>query len=140
MAYPFPRLKTDGLWYLIPNPGFESVIDDTQFSSMTRLREVCAGARMDDDLFQLMCNRETREQLRAVLINTYFAKELHPLLYEQGVINYEANEYRKVLTKISEKIIPFGEDSKKDEKIRDQGFRRAIVDLYDHRCALHLRP
>ena len=135
MAYPFPRLKTDGFWHLIPNPGYEAKID-MQFSSMTRLREVCAGAKMDDELFQLMFNPETREQLRAVLINTYFAKELHPVLCEQGVINYEANEYSKVLTKISEKIIPFGENSKKDEKIRDQGFRKAIVNLYDHRCAL----
>ena len=25
MAYPFPRLKTDGFWHLIPKPGYESV-------------------------------------------------------------------------------------------------------------------
>ena len=135
MAYPFPRLKTDGFWHLIPNTGNEDKIN-MDFSSMTKLREVCACARIDDELFQLMSNPEAREQLRAVLINTYFAKELHPALYEQGVVNYEANEYSKVLTKISEKIIPFGEDSEKDEKIRDQGFRKAIVNLYDHRCAL----
>lgn len=23
MAYPFPRLQTDGFWHLIPNPGHE---------------------------------------------------------------------------------------------------------------------
>ena len=103
---------------------------------MTRLREVCAGAQMAGDLFQLMCSRETREHLRAVLIKTYFAQALHPVLYEQGLINYEANEYSKVLTQISETIIPFGDNSKKNEKIRDQGFRKAIVNLYDHRCAL----
>ncbi len=69
MAYPFPRLKTDGFWHLVPNPGYENQID-IDFSSMTKLREVCAGARMDDELFQLMCNPETREQLGAVLIKT----------------------------------------------------------------------
>ena len=135
LAYPFPRLKTDGFWHLIPNPGYENRIN-MDFSSMTRLREVCAGAKVDNELFQLICDPQAREQLRAVLVNTYFAKEFHPVLYEQCVINYEANEYSKILTQISEKIIPFGENSKKDEKIRDQGFRKAIVNLYDHRCAL----
>ncbi|MBW2604777.1 MAG: hypothetical protein JRE28_10765 [Deltaproteobacteria bacterium] len=53
MAYPFPRLKTDGFWHLVPNPGFENQIN-IDFSSMTKLREVCAGARMDDELFQFM--------------------------------------------------------------------------------------
>ena len=47
MAYPFPRLKTDGFWHLLPNPGYESKID-IDFSSMTRLRQACAGAKMDE--------------------------------------------------------------------------------------------
>jgi predicted restriction endonuclease len=74
MAYPYPRLKTDGFWHLIPNPGFENQIN-INFSSMTKLREVCAGARMDEELFRMMCKPETREQLRAALIETYFAPD-----------------------------------------------------------------
>ena len=31
MAYPFPRLKTDGFWRLIQNPGYESVLDTMRF-------------------------------------------------------------------------------------------------------------
>jgi hypothetical protein len=27
MAYPFPRLKNDGFWHLVPNPKFETKID-----------------------------------------------------------------------------------------------------------------
>ena len=138
MAYPFPRLKTDGFWHLIPNPGNENRIN-MDFSSMTKLREVCAGARMDEELFQLMCNPETREQLRVALIKTYFADDLHPVLFEQGVINYKANEYSKLLLKVAEKTDSFGKGVNKTEqkeKIRDQGFRKAIINLYNHRCAL----
>ena len=29
MAYPFPRLKTDGFWHLIPNPGYKKQINIT---------------------------------------------------------------------------------------------------------------
>jgi len=67
MAYPFPRLKADGFWHLAPNPGYENQIN-IDFSSMTKLREMCAGARMDEELFQFMGDPETREQLRTVLI------------------------------------------------------------------------
>jgi putative restriction endonuclease len=67
MAYPFPRLKTEGFWHLLPNPGFEAKID-MDFNSMSRLRQVCAGAKMDEELFGYLCNTETRERLRGVLI------------------------------------------------------------------------
>jgi hypothetical protein len=65
MAYPFPRLKTEGFWHLVPNPGFEAKID-MDFSSMSRLRQVCAGAKMDDELFGYLCNPEARERLRTL--------------------------------------------------------------------------
>jgi putative restriction endonuclease len=138
MAYPFPRLKTDGFWHLIPNPGYENQIN-INFSSMTKLREVCAGARMDDELFQLMCNLETREQLRAVLINTYFASEIQSKLIGQGMVNLEAYEYSQKLMKVAEQKASFEpdkEESEQKKKVRDQGFRKAIITLYSHRCAL----
>ncbi len=138
MAYPYPRLKTDGFWRLIPNPGYEDQIN-INFSSMKRLREVCAGAKMDDELFQLMCNPEPREQLRAVLIKTYFALEIHPTLLAQGQINYEAYQYSQELLKVAEQTVYFEtdkEESEQKKKVRDQGFRRAIITLYSHRCAL----
>jgi putative restriction endonuclease len=132
MAYPFPRLKTEGFWWLIPNPGYEHRID-MEFSSMTRLREVCAGAKMDEALFQLMCNPETREQLRAVLIHGYFAPEIRATLLDQGRVNYEAYEYGKKLLADPDKEY---DEREKKSKARDQGFRKVIVVLYDHRFAL----
>jgi putative restriction endonuclease len=138
MAYPFPRLKSDGFWHLVPNPGLEAKID-MDFSSMTRLREVCAGAKMDDELFGYLCNPETRERLRAVLINTYFVPEIRPLVEKQGKINYDAYQYSQTLLKMAEPEVQYGEGRGEDdfqEQVRDQGFRKAIVSLYEHRCAL----
>jgi putative restriction endonuclease len=138
MAYPFPRLKTDGFWHLVPNPGYQNQIN-INFSSMTKLREVCAGARMDDELFQLMFNPETREQLRVVLIKTYFAPEIQSKLVGQGQVNLAAYEYSKELLEVAEKKASFEPDkgeSEQKKKVRDQGFRKAIITLYSHRCAL----
>jgi putative restriction endonuclease len=138
MAYPFPRLKTDGFWHLVPNPGYENQIN-IGFSSMTKLREVCAGARMDEELFRLMCSPEIREQLRAVLIKTYFAPEIQSKLAGQGQVNFAAYEYSQELLKVAEtkaSFEPNKEDSEQKKKVRDQGFRKAIIALYSHRCAL----
>ncbi len=138
MAYPYPRLKTDGFWHLIPNPGYENKIN-INFSSMAKLREVCAGARMDEKLFRLLCKPETREQLRAVLIETYFAPEIRVKVLEQGHLNYAAYQYSKELLKVAEWKKDFGkatDESDWQKKIRDSGFRRTIVTLYQHRCAL----
>jgi putative restriction endonuclease len=138
MAYPYPRLKTDGFWKLIPNPGFENQIN-INFSSMTKLREVCAGARMDEELFRLLCKPETREQLRAALIETYFATEIRTKVLEQGHLNYAAYRYSEKLLKVAEWKKQFEKPEDEPEwqkKIRNSGFRRTIVNLYQHRCTL----
>lgn len=69
-----------------------------------------------------MCDPETREQLRAVLIETYFSPEVRPALLEQGQVNCEVYEYSKSLMAAPE--AGFGkEGAARNEKVRDQGFR-----------------
>ena len=137
MAYPFSRLKTDGFWHRLPKPGYDP---ETEYNikSMNRLREVYYGAKMDNELFQYLCDPETREQLRLVLIRTYFAPDIQPILMEQGRVNYEANRYSEELLKGAKEEGKHWENVKESEKLkaRDQGFRKAIVSLYQHRCAL----
>ena len=138
MAYPFSRLKTDGFWRRIAKPGFD---EDAEYNvgSMVRLRKMYVGARLDDELFGYFCNPETRERLRAVLIETYFVPGIRPLVEKQGVVNYDAYRYSQSLLKIAEPEIGYGEVGGEDDlqqRVRDQGFRKAIVTLYEHRCAL----
>jgi len=94
---------------------------------------------MDNELFQLMCNPDGREQLRAILIKSYFADEVRPVLVEQGNVNLAAYEYSKeLLSQVREAGTPWQTDeaSERERKVRDQGFRKAIIVLYDHRCSL----
>jgi len=138
MAYPFSRLKTDGFWERIPKPGYDPNVE-YNVKSMARLREMYVGAKVDDELFGYLCNPKTRERLRAVLINTYFVPEVRPLLQKQGRVNYDAHRYSQNLLKMAEPEVQYGEGLEgKDfeQKVRDQGFRKAIVSLYEHRCAL----
>ncbi|MBI3949801.1 MAG: HNH endonuclease [Acidobacteria bacterium] len=76
--------------------------------------------------------------LRAVLIESYFAPEVRPGLLEQGVINAEAFQYSQELLeharKQEVKEAVTGEERYRTTA-RDQGFRRAVVTAYNHRCA-----
>ncbi|MBC2717466.1 MAG: HNH endonuclease [Desulfobacteraceae bacterium] len=139
MAYPFPRLQNDGIWRLIPNPGFKDRINIASIFSMKKLREVCVGARFDDELFILLSKPETREQLRFALINHYFDKDIRAAVLECGNVNIKAYEYSRTLLMLNEKANSYGNDTEnksQNKKVRDQGFRKAIVTLYEHRCAL----
>lgn len=140
MAYPFPRLQNDGIFELVPASGLAGKINIESISSMKKLRNVCAGAKIDGRLFALLCQSETREHLRAVIINHYFATEIRPAVIECGEVNIKAYKYSQNLLLIREKTEPYllykEATSLKNKKIRDQGFRKAIVTLYDHRCAL----
>lgn len=136
MAYPFPRLHSDGFWHRIANPGYDANID-YNISSMTKLRDIYAGARLDDALFAYMVDPVAREQLRAVLVQTYFAPEVQPRVAEQGFINLAAFAYaRDVIAGVKEGMESFAAAPPEFQRVRDQGFRKAIVSLYDHRCAL----
>jgi putative restriction endonuclease len=125
MAHPFPRLRRDGFWHRIPNPGYDA---DKDYN-------VTSIAKLDEELFRYMLEPESRLKLRAVLIVTYFASELRPVLLEQSKINIEAYQYSQQLLKELKDEIQDWETPEK-LKVRDQGFRKTIVQLYDHRCAM----
>jgi putative restriction endonuclease len=140
LALPFFHLRGDGFWHLLPKQGKEEALNSaSQIRSLTRLDETVLGARLDQALYRVLHHQECRDTLRSVLINTYFASELQESLAEQGTVNREAFVYsEKLLRRRGGQTI--GEASTKEEAyrpaVRDQGFRRAVVTAYAHRCAL----
>ncbi len=137
MAYPFSRLRTDGFWHRISREGYDSDIE-YNIGSMKRLRDVYLGARLDDELFQYICDPVARERLRLVIIQTYFSPEVQPAIIKQGRVNLESYRYSEDILKNANEHPAEWEAPENQEEIqvRNQGFRRAIVILYDHRCAL----
>ncbi len=84
------------------------------------------------------CNKENRQIIRKALISHYFASDAHNILWDQATINIQSSEYCKHLLKKSENSIENIEEISTPiyQKVRSQGFRKAIVRLYEHRCAL----
>jgi putative restriction endonuclease len=138
IAMPFFHLSSEGFWHLLPRPGQRSFIGQTRLSpSVGQLQQEILGARLDDELYALVVNPQTRDALRRVLIEAHFAPAVHERLFAQSVLNVEAAHYGDELLERARKVV-------KDEltgydvpaaPVRDQGFRRAIVRAYDHRCA-----
>ncbi len=138
MSYPFYHMRSEPFWALIPNKGFTDQAGRT-ISSMTKLNQIYSGAKIDEELFGLMADMNSRESLRHALVDTYFASEIQSAVLQQGVVNLAAYQYSHELLGVAERKNIYqsvSEETEEKKKIRDQGFRKAIVHLYNHRCAL----
>lgn len=135
-SMPFYHLKTDGFWHLVPDQGHDRVPHAAR-NSMPRIMETCSHAILDDFLFALLQDPESRENLRAVLIRTYFDESVQPALFEQAATNYEAEQYSQLLLAAETPAAYGGPEIPVAEArpARDQGFRKAMVRIYEHRCA-----
>lgn len=138
IVYPFFHLKKDGFWKLIPRPGKEKILESTrEVSSVYRLLDMIVGAKFEEDLFIILCNKSERNIFRTLLIKHYFDESIADQLIIQSKVNVESYKYSLNLLKKKTRIqeVLFDDESYK-EKARDQGFRKAIVAAYDHRCSI----
>jgi putative restriction endonuclease len=139
IAFPFSRLHNEPFWELVPIPGSEitpAMIND--ISTVSKLRTVALGARMDDELFLLLQQQDSRMALRQVLAEACFSEDSQEAIWAQVLINAEAYSYNMELVRIAHQdwVKEVLDSEKYKPAARDQGFRRAVVTTYDHRCAL----
>ncbi|RWX52271.1 putative restriction endonuclease [Candidatus Electrothrix marina] len=138
MCLPFYHLATSGFWNLIPQP---SILDERgrSIQSIKRFVLFYQGAKFNDDLFFLLKDELVLRRLRSVLIETYFAPDVQLALTEQAIINLESSKYSCELLGAKEITVQYERITDNEgikNKVRSQGFRKAIVKLYEHRCAL----
>lgn len=140
-ALPFFHLKSEGFWHLIARPGQENVLQNArQIRSLRDAQIVLLGAKFDEALFDLLLVADNRDELRRVLIETYFAPEIRPLLVEIGTITKEAFEYSRELLDRSRGVFKIEEAPTMDQQYltesRSVAFRRVVVQAYNHTCAV----
>lgn len=139
IAFPFSRLHNEPFWELVALPG--RTIDAAavnNVSTVVQLRALAAGARMDAELHLLMQGVEARAALRLALIHAHFDATAAAALEEQAAVHAGAVAYGREL--VARAHLPPAREPDAGEEypkaVRDQGFRRAVVTCYDHRCAL----
>jgi putative restriction endonuclease len=138
---PFYHLKSEGFWYLQPVPGMEQALaTSSHIRSFKQLERISIGATFDEALFEQLQDPQTRDALRQVLIETYFAPDTRPLLVEVGEITAQSFAYSRELLNRSRGAFKIQEISELDQHYhsmsRSAGFRRLIVNAYNHTCAV----
>lgn len=139
IAFPFSRLHNEQFWKLIPVEGKEiTQAEISNISNVSQLREIALGAMLDKDLYYYFSKPDSRNALREVLLHAYFSEAAGNALREQIFINLKAFDYSEELERQSHMplVREAVQEIRFEEEVRDQGFRRAVVKAYDHRCAL----
>lgn len=138
---PFYHMKSEGFWHLVAVPGMEKVLAATQqIRSVGQLKQILLGAQLDEELFIMLSDPKMRDELRRVLIETYFAPEIRPVLVEVGKITAESFQYSLELLNRLRGDFVLKEAPEVEERYltesRSTAFRRIIVEAYNHTCAV----
>jgi len=137
IALPFYHLSSEGFWHLIPASGSEDVIEvGRRLRTIRQLKDHTQGARLDDELYALLSDEQPRNLLRTTLIERHFAESVQGTLAEQSSLHVKAfRRQRRLLRRAREEDLSGNEPEDISKPVRDQAFRYAVVEAYDHRCA-----
>lgn len=135
IALPFYHLTGDGFWHLSPNPGFESTIaTKVKLKSLTALRNAVSYAYVDQELFNLLQDSESRNYLIAAILREWFPEQ------ESEFKNLDqVDAFEEVQLRLLEKggaTYSVGDLTDQERTVvRDAAFRKIVVTLYGQRCA-----
>jgi putative restriction endonuclease len=127
---PFFYLRTDGFWTLHPVP--EKTLPETEPSSWKNVREWYAFASLDQGFFDHLKDPQKRATARLNLIRRSFIPALEKPLLDLANTQLSAFDYADKLLREPPALY----EKPVEKPVRDQAFRRVIVKVYDHRCAL----
>jgi putative restriction endonuclease len=135
MYLPFYHLKGDKFWHLRTKAGLEDILSSFKPKSLETLKKVVVYAYMDDELFLLMCDQNSRHTLINTLIDAWFSDKSDqlPKLFKVDAFQTWQNRLKE-----SGGTIYRVEDLEDEQQniVRDAAFRRVVVSIYEQRCAL----
>jgi putative restriction endonuclease len=130
---PFYHLKTAGFWHLHPRKGQGVVLSSVRaFHAMSQLAGTVAYASLDDELFTLLLEPESRECVRQKIIDAHLAPH-RPMIESIINENREVTSVERKLLRQAERPSAVGEVP--ESPIRSAAFRGVMMKLYDYTCA-----
>lgn len=142
-ALPFYHLTSDKFWQLIPNPGFENILQlSASMRSFANLNAAVDCAIIEEDLYELMKDKKSNEILTQFLLDEYFPNSKsnynnssgsHQNLFddiENKILKEPSEEYSQEIKKLLEQ--------KNEEEIFLRGslFKREIPKIYNNTCCI----
>ena len=138
---PFNYLRSEGFWHLVEVDGAEPELRHVDRNEIfRRIKSQTLLAQLDEALFQLLRVPESRDALRRVLIETYFAPESRPIIVAVSHITTSSFAYSRDLLNRSRGRFTLQEPPAVEAmyvaEVRSTAFRRVIAAAYNHTCAL----
>ena len=133
-ALPFYHLTSDKFWCLQTYTGKEILLTSSlSIRSFSQLREAVAYAFLDDNLFALLQDVESRNALYLFILEFYFKTsnpaELQPGLFEEvteQILHETSVVYQDLIEKADEEEI----------FIRCGVFKRVVPQIYNYTCCI----
>lgn len=138
LHYPFFHLRSEGFWHLIFKSGYEELQNKTVESlrpkTLNQLRAAVEYAYLDDELFNLLQNEETRRELVELLISAWFADSASEV-EEVITVNQKFQELSELNISETANYDAQSKEALKTSIIRNAFFRKAVLHTYEFKCA-----
>jgi putative restriction endonuclease len=143
-ALPFYHMQSEPFWQLFPNAGCEKWIEAKgSMRSFGNLNTAVAYAQIDNELFELLKEKDSREVLKYTLLEKYFPDTRVNLTgggsgyiteITNEILQEGAETYR---TRIQELKRRLDEDTYQEEIfVRSGIFKREVPRIYNHTCCI----
>lgn len=142
IVYPFFRLRSDGFWNLVANYGYEDIIKDKiDVRTYDMLNKYVDYAKLNDDLFELLQNKNNRLEMVQILLKEYFKNaktDEYLASFEVGSEFYDYNYQSPEQLRFEfEQIEKLSKEAKEEEtKLRDARFARNVINAYGAICSI----
>ena len=145
-ALPFFHLKNEKgqFWHLVTYPGMEiPTTRSRSIKSYRALTETVCAATLSEEFFVVLSDAVKREEIKAAILERYFGMQVEQFHssttysseIEQQIFAFdpEQNYARKVKQSIDKQPKEVREEF---VVLRSSVFRKAILEIYDHQCAV----
>ena len=139
---PFYYLKNDGFWHLRPNVGqtrqLNSLMGSSRSPSGRQLYKLVDYAYFGGSLFNFLTQPDERESIRQTIIEKYlpnYRRDIENVLAKE----HQIGQHRQLLIQgVAEHPFsyPATPESIEENPIRGTAFRREIMRIYNHTCAV----
>jgi putative restriction endonuclease len=128
--FPFFHLRSEGFWHLQPIPGREAVLEAMDSArSISAITDNIDHVQLDEELFELLGEPDSRDALREMLLTRWFGNKLAKLQDIELEDRYESQLRDSVGHPVNEQPVEYS------KPVRDTAFRRIVIEAYDFRCA-----
>lgn len=133
LHYPFFHLQSEGFWHL----KFTDKFNGLQPKTTNKLKEAVEYASLDSELFELLQDNSSLQELIDTLIAVWFSD------YQQKI--EDILRVNESLQKSDTRQLQYNQSENFDKKpklairkalVRNSFFRKAVVYIYDYRCAI----